>query len=105
MFEGSSKSVRFVKKSSDYSWKSINAKGINNCEIRCRRAVCQHCASHQGQILSEVGLSKQQHRICNYCKEESDSIKRFVEQNKLGIGKDTFSIEWLKASGLTLNIA
>ncbi|CAD8044443.1 unnamed protein product [Paramecium primaurelia] len=72
---------------------------------RCRRAVCQNCATHHGPVLGDAGFSKQTHRICNTCKEESESIKKFIEQYKIGLGKDTFSIDWLKASGLTVDIA
>ncbi|CAD8132606.1 unnamed protein product [Paramecium octaurelia] len=72
---------------------------------RCRRAVCQNCANHHGPVLGDAGFSKQTHRICNTCKEESESIKKFIEQYKIGLGKDTFSIDWLKASGLTVDIA
>ncbi|CAD8135017.1 unnamed protein product [Paramecium pentaurelia] len=72
---------------------------------RCRRAVCQNCANHHGPVLGDAGYSKQSHRICNTCKEESESIKKFIEQYKIGIGKDTFSLDWLKSSGLTVDIA
>ncbi|CAD8138739.1 unnamed protein product [Paramecium octaurelia] len=72
---------------------------------RCRRAVCQTCANFHGPVLGDAGYSKQTHRICNTCKEESETIKKFIEQYKLGIGKDTFSLEWLKSSGLTIDLA
>ncbi|CAD8061741.1 unnamed protein product [Paramecium sonneborni] len=72
---------------------------------RCRRAVCQNCANHHGPVLTEQGFSKQTHRICNTCKDESESIKKFIEQCKIGLGRDSLSIEWLKQSGLTVDLA
>ncbi|CAD8053752.1 unnamed protein product [Paramecium sonneborni] len=72
---------------------------------RCRRAVCQNCANHHGPVLTDTGFSKQTHRICNVCKDESDSIKKFIESQKIGLGKDTYAIEWLKQSGLTIDLA
>ncbi|CAK85512.1 unnamed protein product (macronuclear) [Paramecium tetraurelia] len=104
--EGGLKSVKYVKKSLPSFIRNINAKGsYYNLNIRCRRAVCQNCANFHGPVLGDAGYSKQTHRICNTCKEESESIKKFIEQYKLSIGKDTFSLEWLKSSGLTIDLA
>lgn len=32
-------------------------------------------------------------------------MKRFIEQSKISLGKDTFSVDWLKAAGLSIDIA
>ncbi|CAD8107249.1 unnamed protein product [Paramecium sonneborni] len=72
---------------------------------RCRRAVCNQCSEHKVVYLTETGPSKRARRNCNSCKEESEWIKRFIEQQKIVFGTNTFAVEWLKASGLTVDHA
>ncbi|CAD8178701.1 unnamed protein product [Paramecium octaurelia] len=72
---------------------------------RCRRAVCKQCSEHKIIYITETGPSKRPRRICNSCKDESDWIKRFIEQQKIVFGTNTFAVEWLKASGLTVEHA
>ncbi|CAD8185631.1 unnamed protein product [Paramecium pentaurelia] len=72
---------------------------------RCRRAVCKQCSEHKIIYITETGPSKRPRRICNSCKDESDWIKRFIEQQKIVFGTNTFAVEWLKASNITLEHA
>ncbi|CAD8076236.1 unnamed protein product [Paramecium sonneborni] len=57
---------------------------------RCLRIVCSTCASYK--ISLEVNKGE---RLCKICKEESDSIKSFVDQNHIVYGVDTISKQWL----------
>ncbi|CAD8163483.1 unnamed protein product [Paramecium octaurelia] len=66
---------------------------------RCKRAVCDKCAPNKAQVQKADGLSKKSHRLCNFCKDESDSLKRFLEQYKISFNKDSFSQQWLQSFG------
>ncbi|CAK78093.1 unnamed protein product (macronuclear) [Paramecium tetraurelia] len=66
---------------------------------RCKRAVCDKCAPNKAQVQKADGLSKKTHRLCNFCKDESDSLKRFLEQYKISFNKDSFSQQWLQSFG------
>ncbi|CAD8163971.1 unnamed protein product [Paramecium octaurelia] len=66
---------------------------------RCKRAVCDKCAPNKAQVQKADGLSKKAHRLCNFCKDESDSLKRFLEQYKISFNKDSFSQQWLQSFG------
>ncbi|CAD8159446.1 unnamed protein product [Paramecium pentaurelia] len=66
---------------------------------RCKRAVCDKCAPNKAQVQKADGLSKKSHRLCNFCKDESDSLKRFLEQYKICFNKDSFSQQWLQSFG------
>ncbi|CAD8197429.1 unnamed protein product [Paramecium octaurelia] len=72
---------------------------------RCRRAVCKQCSEHKIIYITETGPSKRPRRICNSCKDESDWIKKFIEQQKIVFGTNTVAIQWLQASGLTVEHA
>ncbi|CAD8065960.1 unnamed protein product [Paramecium primaurelia] len=66
---------------------------------RCKRAVCDKCAPNKAQVQKADGLSKKAHRLCNFCKDESDSLKKFLEQYKISFNKDSFSQQWLQSFG------
>ncbi|CAD8064418.1 unnamed protein product [Paramecium sonneborni] len=57
---------------------------------RCLRIVCSSCSPHK--ITLEFNKGR---RLCKICKEESDSIKSFVDQNHIAYGVDTISKKWL----------
>ncbi|CAD8053750.1 unnamed protein product [Paramecium sonneborni] len=69
---------------------------------RCKRAVCEKCSNFKGRIFTDSGQEdKTLHRQCKICKEESDSIKRFVETNHILFLQDTKALEWLNQFGVT----
>ncbi|CAD8044444.1 unnamed protein product [Paramecium primaurelia] len=69
---------------------------------RCKRAVCEKCSNHKGRVFTESGQEeKALHRQCNICKEESDSIKKFVDTNHIQFLQDTKALEWLSQFGVT----
>lgn len=47
--------------------------------IRCKRSVCEKCSPHKAYTIKPTGLSKKLHKLCNFCKEENDALKKFVE--------------------------
>jgi nucleosome binding factor SPN SPT16 subunit len=45
------------------------------------------------------------HRICNFCKDESDRLQSFIDDHHICFTVDTLSIEWLKCFGSSLQNA
>ncbi|KAM3139673.1 hypothetical protein pb186bvf_008131 [Paramecium bursaria] len=72
---------------------------------RCKRAVCDKCSPNKAHMIKKQQLSKQPHRQCNVCKEESDFMKKFIDQEKLIFMKDTLSLGWLTSFGYTQETA
>ncbi|CAD8078309.1 unnamed protein product [Paramecium sonneborni] len=72
---------------------------------RCKRAVCDKCAPNKAIVQKADGVSKKAHRLCNFCKDESDSLKRFLEQYKISFNKDSFSQQWLQSFGTDITKA
>ncbi|CAD8043338.1 unnamed protein product [Paramecium primaurelia] len=69
---------------------------------RCKRAVCEKCSNFKGRVFTESGQEeKALHRQCKVCKEESDSIKKFVDSNRIQFLQDTKALEWLNQFGVT----
>ncbi|CAD8153139.1 unnamed protein product [Paramecium pentaurelia] len=63
---------------------------------RCLRAVCEGCSPFKINHIKKDGKeSTKPHRMCKICKEESEQIKNFVEQNHIAYGVDTLSKQWL----------
>ncbi|CAD8158605.1 unnamed protein product [Paramecium octaurelia] len=66
---------------------------------RCLRAVCEGCSPFKINHIKKDGKeSAKPHRMCKICKEESEQIKNFVEQNHIAYGVDTLSKQWLGGS-------
>ncbi|KAM3139675.1 hypothetical protein pb186bvf_008133 [Paramecium bursaria] len=63
---------------------------------RCKRAICDKCGPYKAIIQNFDKPSKNPHRLCVLCKDESDLMNKFVEQYKIQYNFDTYSIEWLK---------
>ena len=70
---------------------------------RCKRPVCENCSPHKA-VVSKYDDNKV-HRHCNFCKIESDEMKKFISDNKIALMNDTYSIQWLEAFDLDLETA
>ncbi|CAD8138741.1 unnamed protein product [Paramecium octaurelia] len=69
---------------------------------RCKRAVCDKCSAYKGRVFTESGQEeKALHRQCKVCKDESESIKKFVDSNRIQFLQDTKALEWLNQFGVT----
>ena len=86
--------VLFASKIS-VSWlRNISAKGYFDIHFRCKRAVCDRCAQNKMIILG-YSKSKDPHRVCNICKQESDMLKSFVRTHNITFNQDSVGNEWL----------
>ncbi|CAD8053754.1 unnamed protein product [Paramecium sonneborni] len=72
---------------------------------RCKRAVCEKCSPHKAFTIIDGVPSKATHRQCSYCKEESEQLRKFINQYKIIFMEDTFSKQWLKSFGSSVEQA
>ncbi|CAD8138737.1 unnamed protein product [Paramecium octaurelia] len=85
------------------SFSALSAKE-HQCK-RCKRAVCEKCSPYKAFTIIDGVPSKTAHRQCYVCKEESESLKKFIQQYKIVFMEDTYSKEWLKSFGSSVEQA
>lgn len=64
---------------------------------RCKRAVCDKCATYKQFVIENGKKSEKQHRLCTVCKREQDVIFKIADENNLQFCNDSaIALKWLE---------